>query len=98
MFTATCCLFRGAKKKPYLTVEQFTEFLNQHQRDPRLNEILYPFTTVKQAQEIINQHESKQGMAAKGEHTSDTLSADQFLFSPVHLLPVFYRLTVFKGV
>ncbi|XP_076463725.1 1-phosphatidylinositol 4,5-bisphosphate phosphodiesterase beta-1-like [Babylonia areolata] len=56
----------GAKKKPYLTVEQFTEFLNWQQRDPRLNEILYPFATVKQAQEIINQHEAKGGMAAKG--------------------------------
>ncbi|XP_070179515.1 1-phosphatidylinositol 4,5-bisphosphate phosphodiesterase classes I and II-like [Littorina saxatilis] len=56
----------GAKKKPYLTVEQFTEFLNRYQRDPRLNEILYPFVTVKRAQEIINQHESKRGFAAKG--------------------------------
>ncbi|KAL8603606.1 hypothetical protein ACOMHN_005548 [Nucella lapillus] len=56
----------GAKKKPYLTVQQFTEFLNQQQRDPRLNEILYPFANVKHAQEIINQHEAKRGMAAKG--------------------------------
>ncbi|XP_067682324.1 1-phosphatidylinositol 4,5-bisphosphate phosphodiesterase beta-1-like isoform X2 [Haliotis asinina] len=56
----------GAKKKPYLTVEQFTEFLNKHQRDPRLNEILYPFYTVARAQELIDQYETKTGMAQKG--------------------------------
>ncbi|XP_071081151.1 1-phosphatidylinositol 4,5-bisphosphate phosphodiesterase beta-1-like [Haliotis cracherodii] len=56
----------GAKKKPYMTVEQFTEFLNKHQRDPRLNEILYPFYTVARAQELIDQYETKTGMAQKG--------------------------------
>ena len=53
-------------------MEQFNEFLNQQQRDPRLNEILYPFTTVKQAQEIVNLYESKGGMAAKGKQTSSS--------------------------
>ncbi|KAK3092878.1 hypothetical protein FSP39_008286 [Pinctada imbricata] len=56
----------GAKKKPYLTVEQFVQFLNKEQRDPRLNEILYPYYTIKQAQEFINLYETKNGMAAKG--------------------------------
>ncbi|XP_041352677.1 1-phosphatidylinositol 4,5-bisphosphate phosphodiesterase beta-1-like [Gigantopelta aegis] len=56
----------GAKKKPYLTVEQFQDFLNKHQRDPRLNEILYPFYTKDQAQALIDTYETKQGMAAKG--------------------------------
>ncbi|KAJ8308701.1 hypothetical protein KUTeg_013575 [Tegillarca granosa] len=57
---------RGAKKKPYLTVEQFVQFLNKEQRDPRLNEILYPYYTIKQAQEFIDMYETKHGMAAKG--------------------------------
>ncbi|XP_052701868.1 1-phosphatidylinositol 4,5-bisphosphate phosphodiesterase beta-1-like isoform X12 [Crassostrea angulata] len=56
----------GAKKKPYLTVEQFVQFLNKEQRDPRLNEILYPYYTVRQAQDLIDQYESRQNMAAKG--------------------------------
>ncbi|KAJ8275385.1 hypothetical protein COCON_G00100100 [Conger conger] len=32
----------GAKSRPYLTQEQLTDFINSRQRDPRLNEILYP--------------------------------------------------------
>ncbi|XP_076443085.1 1-phosphatidylinositol 4,5-bisphosphate phosphodiesterase classes I and II-like [Babylonia areolata] len=56
----------GAKKKPYLTLEQFTDFLNREQRDPRLNEVLYPLTSEKQAQELISNHEAKSGMASKG--------------------------------
>jgi hypothetical protein len=59
-------LCRGAKKKPYLTVEQFVNFLNKEQRDPRLNEILYPYYTVRQAQDIINEYEFRQSMANKG--------------------------------
>lgn len=55
----------GARKKPYISATQFKEFLNEQQRDPRLNEILYPFATVKHAQEIIDLHESKSAMAAK---------------------------------
>ncbi len=58
--------FRGAKKKPYLTTEQFVEFLNKHQRDPRLNEILYPYYDKKRAQAIIDQFEPNQNMINKG--------------------------------
>ncbi|XP_061173851.1 1-phosphatidylinositol 4,5-bisphosphate phosphodiesterase beta-1-like isoform X2 [Saccostrea echinata] len=64
----------GAKKKPYLTVEQFVQFLNKQQRDPRLNEILYPYYTVRQAQDFIDEYESRANMAAKGH-----LSQDGFL-------------------
>ena len=56
----------GAKKKPYLTVDQFWNFLNKEQRDPRLNEILYPHCTITMAQEYINIYETKVGMADKG--------------------------------
>ena len=47
-------------------MEQFVQFLNKEQRDPRLNEILYPYYTIKQAQEFIDTYETKHGMAAKG--------------------------------
>lgn len=63
--TADVC-FSGAKKKPYLTSEQFVKFLNNEQRDPRLNEILYPYFTQKQALDLINMYETKPSMAAKG--------------------------------
>ena len=40
-----------------MTVEQLVEFLNQHQRDPRLNEILYPYADNNKAREVIKQYE-----------------------------------------
>jgi phosphatidylinositol phospholipase C beta len=48
-------------------VDQFWNFLNKEQRDPRLNEILYPHCTITMAQEYINIYETKVGMADKGE-------------------------------
>ncbi len=57
---------RGAKKKPYLTAEQFMEFLNKKQRDPRLNEILYPYCDLKKAQVLIKQFEPNRNLAGKG--------------------------------
>ncbi|KAL8601332.1 hypothetical protein ACOMHN_054625 [Nucella lapillus] len=56
----------GAKNKPYLTMEQFMDFLNGEQRDHRLNEVLYPLTSKKQVREYIAMHEAKSSMANKG--------------------------------
>ncbi|BFZ12494.1 hypothetical protein BsWGS_15532 [Bradybaena similaris] len=56
----------GAKKKPYLTAQQVCNFLNKQQRDPRLNEILYPHYTLTQAEALIHRYENKSGMAQKG--------------------------------
>lgn len=33
------------------------KFLNEYQRDPRLNEILYPFFSEKEAQKLIEKYE-----------------------------------------
>jgi len=38
-------------------LDQFITFLNEKQRDPRLNEILYPLYDEKRAIEIINDYE-----------------------------------------
>ena len=48
-------------------MEQFVEFLNTEQRDPRLNEILYPYYDKKRAQTIIDQFEPNENMVKKGE-------------------------------
>ena len=66
--------FRGAKKKPYMTTEQFVKFLNKEQRDPRLNEILYPYYSSSQALELILKNESKANMASKGRVNGGSLS------------------------
>uniref|UniRef100_A0A3P8Y8P5 Phosphoinositide phospholipase C n=1 Tax=Esox lucius TaxID=8010 RepID=A0A3P8Y8P5_ESOLU len=57
----------GAKSKPYLTVEQLTEFINVRQRDPRLNEILYPPLKPEQVQSLVDKYEPNQLLAQKGQ-------------------------------
>ncbi|KAF6333957.1 phospholipase C beta 3 [Rhinolophus ferrumequinum] len=47
----------GAKGKPYLTLEQLMDFINQKQRDPRLNEVLYPPLGPSQARLLIEKYE-----------------------------------------
>lgn len=55
----------GTKK--YMTAEQFVEFLNKTQRDPRLNEILYPYADTSRARDVIEQYEPNKYMSKKGQ-------------------------------
>lgn len=48
-------------------MEQFITFLNEKQRDPRLNEILYPLYDEKRAAEIINTYEQDETAKAESE-------------------------------
>lgn len=57
--------FVGSKK--YMTAEQFVEFLNKTQRDPRLNEILHPYADTLRARDIIEQHEPNKYNSQKGQ-------------------------------
>jgi len=43
------------------------EFMNTKQRDPRLNEILYPLYTEKRCIEIINDYETDEKAKAESE-------------------------------
>ena len=62
-----CRVDRGGEKTSYLTAEQFMKFLNHEQRDPRLNEILYPYCDTKKAQQLIDQFE--------GRHTGQSVAS-----------------------
>ena len=44
-----------------ISKETLIEFLNNKQRDPRLNEILYPHYDTKRVMEIINAYEKNPG-------------------------------------
>lgn len=44
-------------KAEKININQFINFLNEKQRDPRLNEILYPLYDEKRAIEIIETYE-----------------------------------------
>ncbi|XP_023234552.1 1-phosphatidylinositol 4,5-bisphosphate phosphodiesterase-like [Centruroides sculpturatus] len=49
-----------------INTKQLISFLNEKQRDPRLNEILYPFYDEKRAREIINTYEQNPELAKEG--------------------------------
>lgn len=61
----------GAKSKPYLTVDQMMDFINLKQRDPRLNEILYPPLKQEQVQVLIEKYEPNNSLAIKGQISVD---------------------------
>ncbi|KAJ8355430.1 hypothetical protein SKAU_G00182240 [Synaphobranchus kaupii] len=58
-------------KTDYLSVDQLVSFLNEHQRDPRLNEILFPFYDPKRATQIIDKYERDPELKKKGRMSSD---------------------------
>uniref|UniRef100_A0AAX7SRD9 1-phosphatidylinositol 4,5-bisphosphate phosphodiesterase n=1 Tax=Astatotilapia calliptera TaxID=8154 RepID=A0AAX7SRD9_ASTCA len=61
----------GAKSRPYLTVEQMTDFINSKQRDPRLNEILYPPLKPEQVQLLVDKYEPNALLAQKGQISAE---------------------------
>uniref|UniRef100_A0A3Q1FGT8 1-phosphatidylinositol 4,5-bisphosphate phosphodiesterase n=1 Tax=Acanthochromis polyacanthus TaxID=80966 RepID=A0A3Q1FGT8_9TELE len=61
----------NGNKTDYLTVDQLVSFLNENQRDPRLNEILFPFYDPKRAMQIIEKYERDDGLKKKGHMSSD---------------------------
>ncbi|XP_002052073.3 1-phosphatidylinositol 4,5-bisphosphate phosphodiesterase classes I and II isoform X4 [Drosophila virilis] len=64
----------GNSKRKCMSIAQLVEFLNKTQRDPRLNEILYPYANNARAKELIQQYEPNKFNAQKGQ-----LSLDGFL-------------------
>ncbi|XP_056150712.1 1-phosphatidylinositol 4,5-bisphosphate phosphodiesterase beta-4-like [Lampris incognitus] len=58
-------------KTDYLTVDQLVSFLNENQRDPRLNEILFPFYDPKRAMQIVEKYERDSDLKKKGLMSSD---------------------------
>ncbi|XP_017311778.1 1-phosphatidylinositol 4,5-bisphosphate phosphodiesterase beta-4 isoform X4 [Ictalurus punctatus] len=58
-------------KSDYLTVDQLVTFLNENQRDPRLNEILFPFYDPKRVMQIIEKYERDEDLKKKGLMSSD---------------------------
>lgn len=57
-----------------MSTSQLVDFLNKTQRDPRLNEILYPYANPARAKELICQYEPNKFYAQKGQ-----LSLDGFM-------------------
>lgn len=64
-------IFRTQGKADVINIHQFINFLNEKQRDPRLNEILYPFYDEKRAVEIISTYETSEEARTKKQLTKD---------------------------
>lgn len=64
----------GNSKRRLMSTSQLVDFLNKTQRDPRLNEILYPYANPARAKELICQYEPNKFNAQKGQ-----LSLDGFM-------------------
>ncbi|XP_049825323.1 1-phosphatidylinositol 4,5-bisphosphate phosphodiesterase isoform X2 [Aethina tumida] len=66
-------LFRTitAGKADYMNLEQLINFLNEKQRDPRLNEILYPLYDEKRGAEIIATYEQNEELVKLNRLTKD---------------------------
>ncbi|CAH0387583.1 unnamed protein product [Bemisia tabaci] len=60
-------------KAEFINLEQFINFLNEKQRDPRLNEILYPLYDEKRATEIINTYEQAEECKTEKKLSKDGL-------------------------
>ncbi|XP_069698316.1 1-phosphatidylinositol 4,5-bisphosphate phosphodiesterase-like isoform X2 [Periplaneta americana] len=60
-------------KAETINVDQFILFLNEKQRDPRLNEILYPLYDEKRAAEIISTYEQDEQARNERKLTKDGL-------------------------
>ncbi|XP_014257344.1 1-phosphatidylinositol 4,5-bisphosphate phosphodiesterase isoform X1 [Cimex lectularius] len=60
-------------KADSISIDQFINFLNEKQRDPRLNEILYPLYDEKRAAEIIATYEQNEEAVKEKRLTKDGL-------------------------
>nr|CAB3264927.1 1-phosphatidylinositol 4,5-bisphosphate phosphodiesterase beta-1 [Phallusia mammillata] len=64
----------GARRM-YVSQQKVKEFVNTIQRDPKLNEILYPYQTSDQALDLIQNYEPNIMFAKKGQLTLEGLDA-----------------------
>ncbi|XP_061767360.1 1-phosphatidylinositol 4,5-bisphosphate phosphodiesterase beta-1 isoform X1 [Nerophis ophidion] len=58
-----------------MSVEQMTDFINNKQRDPRLNEILYPPLRTAQTQTLLDRHQQDKALLERGVITMQAFSS-----------------------
>nr|XP_040581818.1 1-phosphatidylinositol 4,5-bisphosphate phosphodiesterase-like isoform X2 [Lepeophtheirus salmonis] len=79
-----------------ITAASLIDFLNEKQRDPRLNEILYPHYNLNRVMEIISTYESKEELVKRGVISKDGLT--NYLMSDENA-PVFLdRLNIYQDM
>ena len=61
-------------------MKSLIEFLNEKQRDPRLNEILYPHYNESRAMEIIRTYEKNPDLVEKGLISKEVFLHNYFIW------------------
>ena len=84
-----CCLTPRPTESSILCIisKEFLNFLNNYQRDPRLNEILFPYATEERAVGLIMKYEPNQHLVSKQQLSADgfmwfLMSDDNIVMSP----------------
>uniref|UniRef100_A0A4W5PGH5 1-phosphatidylinositol 4,5-bisphosphate phosphodiesterase n=1 Tax=Hucho hucho TaxID=62062 RepID=A0A4W5PGH5_9TELE len=57
----------GSRGKPFLSLDQLTDFINRRQRDSRLNEVLYPPLKREQIRQLMEKYESNTSQLERGD-------------------------------
>ena len=81
-------------KRNYLTLEQTVDFLNNYQRDPRLNEILFPHHNKDTTKKMIQAYETDKAKQKIGQLTLDGFTT--FLMSPDNLATNIQNLGIYQ--
>ncbi len=58
-FAKFCFYVNSSRQQSTIHIEQFKNFLNKEQRDPRLNELIYPRYTIDDVEKILEKFGSK---------------------------------------
>lgn len=81
-----------------MSTSQLVDFLNKTQRDPRLNEILYPYANPARAKELICQYEPNKFNAQKGQLSLDGFMRLVYYYICMLCMVPMYTLTRYIGV
>ncbi|GAB0201986.1 1-phosphatidylinositol 4,5-bisphosphate phosphodiesterase beta-1 [Grus japonensis] len=68
----------GAAGKPYVSLEQLREFVNTRQRDPRLNEVLFPPLSPEQTRQLIERYEPNQQFRERAGQLTGASSVEMY--------------------
>ena len=87
---------KGDNRRNYLTIDQMVDFLNKYQRDPRLNEILFPHHNKEGTKKLIQSYEGDKSKQKIGQLTLDGFT--NFLMSPDNLPTNILNLPVYQNM
>lgn len=90
------CIKWGGGRAPYLNVYQLVNFLNHEQRDPRLNEILYPYYNKEKALSLIWKYEKSLDNLQRDRITVNGLT--RYLLSDDNLLMMPNRVEIYQDM